>query len=366
MITVDKYIRKLLFEHDCVIIPEFGGLLTHHVGAHYDATQGVFLPARKRLAFNEVLKIDDGLLTYYVAAHEKLSREEALVVVRRYVDSIRQDLQTGGTLEMEAIGVFAMNAEGKLVFEPDYAQNYNKESFGMQSLAVREVVRKELLHQDSYVNVLDSEMEFVSSSEPVIRRQNWLNWAAAAVLVGVVGLLSTLSTSSNSTSLLSTLNPFETVKDFTLDSYTPASNPVQPVVVQVPEIKPVPLEIVAYVPKNEVLPEEGPKELIPVKSEVKVETPAPTPVLPKESVKEVKSNNRYYLIAGSFGRMKNAEDLKGQLLKRGFTESRVMDKPGGNLVKVSAGSYATMESAMRHKKKVDAVTGADSWVYHRR
>lgn len=365
MITVDKYIRKLLFEHDCVIIPEFGGLLTHHVGAHYDATNCVFLPSRKRLAFNEVLKIDDGLLTYYVAAHEKLTREEAVVVVKRYVEEIRQDLQSGGTLEMESVGVFAMNAEGKLVFEPDYAQNYNKESFGMQSLAVREIVREDV-YPGSDNHVLDSEMEFVSASEPAARRHTWVNWAAAAVFVGFVALLSALNTTAESPSLLSTLNPFETVKDFTLDSYTPKPTPLPEPVILVPETKPVPVEVVAYVPKNEILPEEDPKELIPVKTEVKVESSVPIPVLPKESVKEVKSNHRYYLIAGSFGKMRNARDLRGQLLKKGFNESTIMDEAGGSLVKVSAGSYATMEGAMRHKKTVDAVTGADSWVYHRR
>jgi cell division septation protein DedD len=364
MITVDKYIRKLLFEHDCVIIPEFGGLLTHHVGAHYDAIQGVFLPARKRLAFNEVLKIDDGLLTYYVAAHEKLSREDALGVVKRYVDAIRQELQSGGTLEMESVGVFAMNAEGKLVFEPDYAQNYNMESFGMQSLAVREVVR-----DDVYTGlddlVLDSEMEFVSGSEPAARRHSWVNWAAAAVFLGFVAMLSALNTTSESPSLLSSLNPFETVRDFTLDSYTPPPTPLSDPVFLLPETKPVSVEVMANVSKDEILPEEDFKELIPV-TDVKGEDSMPTPSLPKKLVEEVKTNHSYYLIAGSFGKLKNARDLKEQLLKKGFTESRIMDDTGGSLVKVSAGSFATLESAMLHKDKVDALTGADSWVYHRR
>ncbi len=391
MITVDKYVRKLLFEHDCVIIPEFGGLLTHHVGAHYDATNCVFLPARKRLAFNEVLKIDDGLLAYYVAAHEKLSREEAIIVVRRYVDSLRQDLLAGGTLEMDSIGEFSLNAEGKLVFEPDYSQNYNNEWFGMQSLAVREVIREEWGNEDININLFESERESISTGGFVTRRLNWLNWAAAAVFVGAVTLLSTLNSSPDSSSLLSTMNPFESVKDFTFDSYTPALTPsitsmsraLEPIAApvevfayiprnetlstsQAPEIKVAPVEVVAYIPKNEVLEETVQRKSNPTGSRVKVETLKASSVLTAASAKEVKSTNRYFLIAGSFGSMKNAKDLKRQLNNEGFIESKIMDNSGGKLIKVSAGSYASMESAMHHKNKVDIATGADSWVYHRR
>lgn len=377
MVTVDKYIRNLLFEHDCVIIPEFGGLLTHHVGAHYDATNCVFIPARKRLAFNEILKIDDGLLTYYVAAHEKLSREEAILVVKRYVDSLRQELLAGGTVQFESIGSFEMNTEGKLVFEPDYSQNYNNEWFGLQSLAVREVVRKESSYEDSDVNVLESEMEFVSSFEPITRRLNWLNWAAAAVFVGVVTLLGTLNSTSESPSLLSTLNPFETVRDFTFESYTPASHPaiaeVTPapkpasvVVTPAPVVKAAPVEKVAYIPKHEVLEAENVKKSQLKITKENVNTSKAPPVVATKSIQKVKSTNRYFLIAGSFGRIKNAADLKGQLINKGFTESSILESSAGNLIKVSAGSYASMESALMHKKKVDAVTGDESWVYHRK
>jgi hypothetical protein len=365
MVTVEMYIRKLLFEHDCVIIPEFGGLLTHHVGAHYDAINSAFLPARKRLAFNEVLKIDDGLLTYYVAAHEKLPREEAITVVRRYVDSLRQDLNAGGVVRLDSIGSFSMNPEGKLLFEPDYSQNYNSEWYGMQSLAAREITADESSTKERELNVLDSEMEFVvTTGELSSRRSNWFNWVAAAVFVGAVTLLSTLNSTSNSSSLLSTLNPFETVKDFTIDSYIPALNPPEAVVVKVPKIKSVPVEVVAYIPKSELLTEENKQKSSPSGSKELVEKKYVSAANSFESPKKVESTKDYYLIAGSFGSLKNAEILKKHLINKGFTESRVLDNPGGSLIKVSAGSYSTMENAMYHKRKVDSVTGAESWVYH--
>lgn len=355
MITVDKYIRKLLFEHDCVIIPEFGGLLTHHVAAHYDSVNSLFLPARRRLAFNEVLKIDDGLLTYYVAAHEKLSREDAAHQIRRYVDLLRQQLNDGGSVNMEAIGAFAANSEGKLVFEPDYSQNYTSECFGLYSLPVREVTRISLGTGEDRV-LTDSEVEFVSAGAGIAtsRSRTWLNWAAAAAFVGAVTLLSALSSSPESSSLLSSLNPFETVKEFSFDSYTPAET-YTPAPVKKPE---VPVSIIKEVPIS--TPKVVPMEVIAF--DPKSEFSAP-------EVKQVirpSSENRYFLIAGSFGRFKNANELKEQLISLGFTESSVLENVGGKLVKVSAGSYASMETALSHKDKVDAATGDECWVYHQK
>lgn len=375
MITVDKYIRKLLFEHDCVIIPEFGGLLTHHVAAHYDSVNSLFLPARRRLAFNEILKIDDGLLTYYVAAHEKLPREEAAHQIRRYVDVLRQQLSEGGIVDMEAIGVFATNSEGKLVFEPDYSQNYTSESFGLHALPVQEVNRQ-AISTDENLTLADSEVEFVAAGATTPSGRAWVNWAAAAIFVGAVTLLSALNTSSENPSLLSTLNPFETVKEFSLESYTTNETytptlvektvieTAQPIVKEVSKPKSAPVEVVAYVPKREKRALEMREASESLRTVKNMQTPKVPVVLAKKEVKPKTTENRYFLIAGSFGRLKNANELKEQLIRKGFTDSSVLENAGGKLVKVSAGSFASMESAMNQKKKVDAATGDQCWVYH--
>jgi len=370
MVTVDKYIRKLLFEHDCVIIPEFGGLLTHHVGAHFDVANSVFLPARKRLAFNEVLKIDDGLLNYYVATNEKLPREEAANLVRGYVDTLRQQLSEGGSVTLDSIGVFSSNAEGKLVFEPDYTQNFNDSWYGLETQPVKQVDTQELPLENE-LETFESEVELVGSTEDSYqastRSRSWLNWAAAAVFVGTITLLSTLSSSSENPSLLSTLNPFETVGDLRLYSQTQSSKatPVAPVVE--PIKKQVPLEEVVYVPKNELAIATAPKVASPNKIETEAEQfVSKVPEVSHDVAKVNVERNHYFLIAGSFGRLKNARDLKNQLIRKGFSESNILEGESGRLIKVSAGSYVSMEMAMQNKNKVDEATGAESWVYHRR
>ena len=43
MIELAKHIEILLLDNDCVIVPEFGGFMAHHVNSVYDEEDGLFL-----------------------------------------------------------------------------------------------------------------------------------------------------------------------------------------------------------------------------------------------------------------------------------------------------------------------------------
>ncbi len=75
---IEKYIKYLLFEHDCVVIPDFGGFIANYVSADIHPIRHTFVPPSKNIAFNEMLKLNDGLLVAHIANHEHISREEAL------------------------------------------------------------------------------------------------------------------------------------------------------------------------------------------------------------------------------------------------------------------------------------------------
>lgn len=55
------YIRELLLDHDCVILPDFGGFIGNYVPAHYDSSNN-FYPPTKQISFNKQLCHNDGLL----------------------------------------------------------------------------------------------------------------------------------------------------------------------------------------------------------------------------------------------------------------------------------------------------------------
>ena len=41
VIELERHIEILLLSNDCVIVPDFGGFMAHHVDAHYDKQEGV-------------------------------------------------------------------------------------------------------------------------------------------------------------------------------------------------------------------------------------------------------------------------------------------------------------------------------------
>ena len=51
--SVAHYISELLFLHDCVIVPEFGGFVGNKKSAQLNKTTGTLTPPSKQILFNE-------------------------------------------------------------------------------------------------------------------------------------------------------------------------------------------------------------------------------------------------------------------------------------------------------------------------
>jgi hypothetical protein len=56
MENISKHISELLYFHDCVIVPGFGGLVANHITAVYDEEKNMFSPPAKEIVFNTNLK----------------------------------------------------------------------------------------------------------------------------------------------------------------------------------------------------------------------------------------------------------------------------------------------------------------------
>ena len=64
---VEYYISELLFLHDCVIIPNFGGFVGNPKSAKLNKITGVLSPPSKQILFNANLKTNDGLLITHIS-----------------------------------------------------------------------------------------------------------------------------------------------------------------------------------------------------------------------------------------------------------------------------------------------------------
>lgn len=137
VIELERHIEILLLSNDCVIVPELGGFMAHHVAARYDEGDGLFLPPLRTLGFNPQLKINDSLLAQsYVEAYD-ISYPEALQRIEGEVTELKMHLETEGSFELNDIGVLSLNEEGHYKFTPCEAGILSPTLYGLGSFEMK-------------------------------------------------------------------------------------------------------------------------------------------------------------------------------------------------------------------------------------
>jgi nucleoid DNA-binding protein len=132
-VDITAFIRELLFGHDCVIIPGFGGLIGNYTPARIDKSSGTFYPPVKQISFNRNLNHNDGLLVGKISGSASMNYGDARSMVEEFVQDIRKRLGNGEKVVFDHIGNFMNNHEGNVQFEPDRSANYHLDSYGLES-----------------------------------------------------------------------------------------------------------------------------------------------------------------------------------------------------------------------------------------
>lgn len=128
---LEQYIKALLYEQDCVVIPGFGAIVANDQSATIKEAKQTIAPPSKQLAFNESLKTNDGLLANYLADQENIAFARALRQIRETANEWKQRLAKGEVLHIDGVGRFRLNQEGNIVFNPEKQVNYNPQTFGL-------------------------------------------------------------------------------------------------------------------------------------------------------------------------------------------------------------------------------------------
>jgi len=125
------YLRELLYQYECVTIPDFGAFVTRSFPVQIDYARGLFSPSRRELTFNNLLKSNDGVLTQYMATKQNISYESALRAIEKEIIVWKQKLQTQALI-LGDLGEMRLNSSKKIEFLPYGKINYHKEAFGLR------------------------------------------------------------------------------------------------------------------------------------------------------------------------------------------------------------------------------------------
>ena len=323
MIELERHIEILLLSNDCVIVPDFGGFMAHHVDARYDGRDNMFLPPLRTIGFNPQLTMNDSLLALsYVEAYD-ISYPDALSRIAEDVREIRAELDINGKYELTDIGTLYLNSQGTYTFKPCEAglltpNYYGLDGFVMQPLA-------ELGASASNEETAEEE----ESSEFVQIRKSWLRNAVAAciALIAFFTLSTPLDTpqvqkSKVDISMLNRLMPKEMVKDNSIKALEAVASEVEKKT-----------EIAGNAERTD-------------KAEIE---------------KQEIAKPHYCIVLASRVTKRNAATYTESLQAKGFKETRVLIT--SNNVKVVYGSYETEQQAYTALNKLHHHEAfADGWV----
>ena len=133
---LDKHIERLLLTESIVVVPDFGCFVVHDMPAHYDAQEGVFVPAARKLGFTTQGMVNDYLLVQSYANHHDLSLPDAFKALARDVDALKAELFSTGKYRFEGVGVLYFS-DNKYDFQPAFASLMTPSSYGFDALEIR-------------------------------------------------------------------------------------------------------------------------------------------------------------------------------------------------------------------------------------
>jgi CCDC81-like HU domain protein/sporulation related protein len=129
--NVDKHIGELLYDHNCVIVPDLGGFVANYASAKISSSH-TFAPPSKNIVFNINLKNNDGLLANQIVNFENKTYSEALRYIDVFVKEINAQLKKGARVKIDEVGTLFLDRERNIQFEPSVT-NFLPDAFGLSA-----------------------------------------------------------------------------------------------------------------------------------------------------------------------------------------------------------------------------------------
>ena len=336
MIELERHIEILLLSNDCVIVPDLGGFMAHHIEASYDAEDKMFIPPQRTLGFNPQLRLNDSLLAQsYVEAYD-ISYPEAVRRIETEVVELKQHLESTGSYELNDIGLLKVNDEGKLEFAPCEAGILTPELYGLSSFEMIPI-RDEVSHAAT-VNLKKEEP---GEEHAITVKMSWIRntVAIAAALLAFFIMSKPVSNSERPGMVMSQIN--------------------LPIMMKEPAAKPATAIEQNTVAAAEQKQDKAPAAAPAVKEKAEEQLPEPQPVKTEES--SVGQAN-YCIVVASQVTQKGADEFVAKLKKQGFSDARVFIY--NNIRRVICGSYMTEAEAYRTLQSVHQHSElAEAWVF---
>ena len=359
MITIEEHISNLLFTHDCVTLPNFGGFVGIYSSAKLDSKTNTFLPPSKQISFNKHLSTDDGLLTHEISKKQNIDYTQASLFLKNYVEGLKSELEANKRIEITKLGTFFLD-NNRVVKFIALNNNFSSKHFGLPALQPKKITKPIVIVEKPIIKLVPTEdkIETIIPIDSGKRNKKMNLWWVAAILIPIAfysawipmktGLLN-----DHQQFHYSDLNPFTFQKVKKYQSQPLVALNIEETEATLPivyskHIQKVKLDESIYLwVKNTEIPA------------AKVET---TFVETKkiEHVKEIKLNKVYHIIGGCFSKESNAKQLVSQMKELGYS-AKILDQNKG-LFRVSISQFSKRKLAKNAKTKLKSEQELSSWI----
>lgn len=338
MIELLKHIEALLLENDCVMIPSFGGFVSHYTSARWLEEEGLFLPPTRSIGFNPQLIMNDGLLVQSYMTSYCTDFSDASKLVDKAVKELFNILHEEGKVEIHGIGDMNYTIHGKLQFQPYEDGLLTPRLYGLSSFEIDKIGRKAKAKENNVeLSIPNPKVYEIRVNRSFLRT----SIAVAAAIIVFFFMSTPVENTYVERSNYAQLIPSELLEPFDNNPNIHKTASVeQPNVstdlksIETPEANNTisgSLEVTAPQKRQEQLMPKAVKEvIIPKKIEKKS-----APIKP-----EIASENKgsYYIITASVTNRADAQEMVNKLKSKGYSGASFIE--GKERVRVSIMSFS--------------------------
>ena len=173
--NINKHISDLLCEHNCVIIPDFGGFVANYESAFIDSRTNHMFAPKKSIVFNRSLKNNDGLLVNEIAVGEGLTFKQAKKELDKYVLNLNESLSLHKKVFIDEVGTLLLTSDEKVLFVQSTSRNHLLDSYGFTTIQYPAIQRTSVQER------FEEKIKHIDKAHLPSNKKPWLK--AAAVLI---------------------------------------------------------------------------------------------------------------------------------------------------------------------------------------
>jgi hypothetical protein len=370
-------ISKLLYEHECVVIPGLGGFIVNDRPATINRITHEFSPPFRKIMFNVHLSANDGLLINHIASIDGLSYLEAKKRVLDFSKHCQEELKIGNSIDLKAIGRLFKNKEGYISFEQDTSVNHNADAFGLGSFysppierptdeqRIKSIVEPILTSKAKPKDKKPKADRFANTKRR--RRAGAIILSLFIVLASIGGGYALKKDATLYFKSYAMLIPSFGIEDKVVES----ENTLLEVHKEIPSTslnedinssESETNELLGGTEKEnkEAIDNESVNADLPKNEDLKPEVSA----IPEKDTRlsEIKPTPKPYLIiTGSFSKVSNAKNLVSKLKKAGVN-ALIADTTKNGMFRVAYASYETIEQAKKELFAIRNNAYPDAWI----